>query len=351
LRQPLHALGLFVAALSEPSARQDSPSIVRNINRSLAALEGLFNALLDISKLDAGIVKPEVRDVTLAPLLERLSAEYEGQARQKEVRWRYSSQDVVVRTDIVLLETVLRNLIGNAIRYTARGEVWLECVSEGEQVSIEVGDTGIGIPEAQHREVFREFFQLSNPERDRTKGLGLGLAIVARLTALLGHPLAMRSALGVGSVFRLTLAPGDAMIARAAEPATDTAMAEDSPLRVLVIEDELHVQEAMTALLRSWEHEVVVVATEDEALALSVPAPDVIIADYRLREDRTGIDAIRRMNDHWGRPIPALVITGDTAPERLRQAQHSGFAFLHKPVSPAKLRAFLRGVQRERRAR
>ncbi len=351
LRQPLHALGLFVAALSEPRALTDSPGIIRNISRSLAALEGLFNALLDISKLDAGIVKPEIRDVTLEPLLERLSAEYESQARLKQIGWRYRSQDAVVRTDIVLLETVLRNLIGNAIRYTARGEVWLDCVGEGEVVSIEIGDTGIGIPASQHREVFREFVQLSNPERDRTKGLGLGLAIVARLTTLLGHALEMRSAPGVGTVFHLRLPLGDVETARNAEPPADASISEDSPLRVLVIEDELHVQEAMTTLLRSWGHEVVAVVAEDAALEISPPAPDVIIADYRLRENRTGIDAIRRLSDHWEREIPSLVVTGDTSPDRLRQAQQSGLAFLHKPVSPGKLRAFLRGVQRDRRSR
>ena len=139
--------------------------------------------------------------------------------------------------------------------------------------------------------------------------------------------------------------------AGAAESTLDTSISEDSPLRVLVIEDELHVQEAMTVLLQSWGHEVVTVAAEDEALAIPPPAPDVIIADYRLRKDRTGIDAIRRVNDRWGTLIPSLVVTGDTSPDRLRQAQASGFAFLHKPVSPGKLRAFLRGVQRERRTR
>lgn len=351
LRQPLHALGLFVAALSEPRALQESPSIVLNINRSLAALEGLFNALLDISKLDAGIVKPEIRDVSLAPLLDRLSSEYEAQARTKSIAWRYHPQDVVVRTDIVLLETVLRNLIGNAIRYTARGEVWLDCACEGELVAIEVGDTGLGIPAAQHRAVFREFFQLGNPERDRTKGLGLGLAIVDRLTALLGHSLEMRSTPQVGSTFRVVLTLGDAAAASVVEPAMEAAIPEELPLRVLIIEDELHVQEAMTVLLQSWGHEVVSVVSADEALLGAAPAPDVIIADYRLREDRTGIDAIRQISDFWGTPIPSLVVTGDTSPDRLRQAQQSGLAFLHKPVSPGKLRAFLRGVQRERRIR
>jgi signal transduction histidine kinase len=348
LRQPLHALGLFVAALSEPSARQDAPAIVRNINRSLEALEGLFNALLDISKLDAGSVKPEIRDVALSPLLDRLSYDYEPQARAKHLGWRYTPQDAVVRTDIVLLETVLRNLIGNAIRYTSRGEVRLDCAINGDTVAIEVGDTGVGIPHVHHKEVFREFFQLGNPERDRNKGLGLGLAIVNRLTLLLGHSLEMRSTPEVGSVFRVSLSRGDEALARATDPATDAVQSDEMPLRVLIIEDELHVQEAMTVLLQSWGHEVVSVSSEEEALAIA-PMPDVVIADYRLRESRTGIEALHRIGVLWGRAIPSLIVTGDTSPERSHQAQESGFAFLHKPVAPGKLRAFLRGVQRARR--
>lgn len=348
LRQPLHALGLFVAALSEPSARQDAPSIVRNINRSLEALEGLFNALLDISKLDAGSVKPEIRDVALSPLLDRLAYDYEPQARAKHLGWRYRPGDAVVRTDIVLLETVLRNLIGNAIRYTSRGEVWLECASGGDTIKIEVGDTGVGIPQAHHQDVFREFFQLGNPERDRNKGLGLGLAIVNRLTVLLGHPLDMRSTPAAGSVFSVSLSRGDAAIAQAQEPAMDTVQSDEMPLRILLIEDELHVQEAMTVLLQSWGHEVVAVSSEGEALTIA-PMPDVVIADYRLRENRTGFEALHRIGSLWGQAIPSLIVTGDTSPERSRQAQESGFAFLHKPVAPGKLRAFLRGVQRARR--
>ena len=348
LRQPLHALGLFVAALSEPSARQDAPSIVRNINRSLEALEGLFNALLDISKLDAGSVKPEIRDVALSPLLDRLAYDYEPQARAKHLAWRYRPGDAVVRTDIVLLETVLRNLIGNAIRYTSRGEVWLECASGGDTIKIEVGDTGVGIPQAHHQDVFREFFQLGNPERDRNKGLGLGLAIVNRLTVLLGHPLDMRSTPAAGSVFSVSLSRGDAAIAQAQEPAMDTVQSDEMPLRILLIEDELHVQEAMTVLLQSWGHEVVAVSSEGEALTIA-PMPDVVIADYRLRENRTGFEALHRIGSLWGQAIPSLIVTGDTSPERSRQAQESGFAFLHKPVAPGKLRAFLRGVQRARR--
>jgi signal transduction histidine kinase len=352
LRQPLHALGLFVAALNEPSSGPARGSLTQSINRSLYALEGLFNALLDISKLDAGVVKPEIVDVSLSPLLDRLSADYEPQAQAKGLTWRCHVAPAVVRTDIALLETVVRNLIGNAIRYTREGEVRLACTSTDACVRIEIADTGIGIPTERHEEVFREFVQLHNPERDRTKGLGLGLAIVNRLTKLLNHPLDMRSSPGKGSVFVLELPLGDPLAAEAAaETMAETPLREASPLRVLVIEDEVDARYALVTLLEQWGHTVVAVSSQDEAAAVPGPAPEAIIADYRLREENTGSEAIRRVQSVWKMSIPALIVTGDTAPERLRQAQQSGFALLHKPVSPGKLHAFLRGVQRERDTR
>ncbi len=351
LRQPLHALGLFVAALNDQGSHVER-GLVKNINRSLLALEGLFNALLDISQLDAGVVEPEIRDVALMPLLDRLSTEHEPQADAKGLAWRYCSANAVVRTDAALLETVLRNLIGNAIRYTREGEVRLTCLNSNGRVRIEVADTGIGIAPEQQQEVFREFVQLHNPERDRTKGLGLGLAIVDRLTKLLDHPLHMTSAPGRGSIFTLELPCGDERAAaQAAEIGSDAPISEDPPLRVLVIEDEVDAREALVTLLKNWGHEVMAVASPDGIAAIPGPAPDAIITDYRLREDATGSDAIHRIQAIWRRTIPALIVTGDTAPERQREAQQNGFALLHKPVSPGKLRAFLRGVQRERRSR
>ncbi|HKQ30199.1 MAG TPA: hybrid sensor histidine kinase/response regulator [Burkholderiales bacterium] len=351
LRQPLHALGLSIAALNEPRPRTDRGVLVQSINRSLHALEDLFNALLDISKLDAGVVKPDIRDVALTPLLDRLSAEYEPEARAKGLTWHYRASPVVVRTDIALLETVVRNLIGNAIRYTQQGSVRLVCVNADGYARIEVADTGVGIPSERHEEVFREFVQLHNPERDRTKGLGLGLAIVNRLTRLLDHPLEMRSSPGHGSVFTLDVSLGDVEAAEAVSDANiEVLLPEESSMRILVIEDEVDARRALVTLLEEWGYEVAAVSSEEEAAAVPGPAPDIIIADYRLREEHTGSEAIRRVQGVWGAAIPALIITGDTAPERLRQAQQSGFALLHKPVSPGKLRAFLRDVQRKRDA-
>jgi signal transduction histidine kinase/CheY-like chemotaxis protein len=345
LRQPLHALGLFIAALNESVRRPEARSLIININRCVAALESLFNALLDISKLDAGVVYPQVRNVSLSMVFEQLVAEYAPQAESKGLGWHAPNTAPMVLTDPVLLERILRNLIGNAIRYTTRGEVRLACSTVGTEVCLEVSDTGIGIPEQHQHEVFREFVQLHNPERDRTKGLGLGLAIVQRTAHLLGHRLEMHSTPNVGTTFRLFLPAGDPTAAnndRSAEP--QLVAPEGRERLVLVIDDEMDVRLAMTTLLKDWGYAVAVSASAEEALGTLKQAPDAIIADYRLRERRTGVEAIAAVQMHFGAAIPALLVTGDTSIERIRQAKDSGFSFLHKPVAPAKLRSFLRTV-------
>jgi two-component system, sensor histidine kinase len=345
LRQPLHALGLFVAALNERVRNAEARLLVRNINRSVEALEGLFNALLDISKLDAGVVQPVIRHVSLDALLLRLGTEYLPQARAKGLLFEYRRSGLVVQTDSLLLETILRNLISNAIRYTETGSVFIICEGHNETATLAVVDTGPGIAPEHQTEIFREFYQLHNPERDRTKGLGLGLAIVDRLAKLLNHPLELRSVPGRGSTFRLSLPVGEAGAIQIDEPVSENLGRHAVPLNVLLIDDEATVCEAMAILLDGWSYGVTTAGSLEEALALLRNPPDVIIADYRLREERTGAEAIRALQQHFRRDIPALIVTGDTDPERIAQAKQSGFAFLHKPVSPAKLRAFLRGVR------
>ncbi len=347
LRQPLHALGLFASALDERIKFPEVRVLVNNINRSVAALEELFNALLDISRLDAGIIQPKLQHFRLNEMAERLNAEFAAQARQKGLGFQLDGPDATVYCDPTLLENMLRNLIGNAIRFTRSGEVKVVWHCEGPQVLIEVRDTGIGIPEEDREHIFQEFLQLNNPERDRTKGLGLGLAIVRRLAGLLQITITLQSTEGSGSIFRLAVPLGDTALI-SDERATLLQQLENEPaMLVLVIDDELAVREAMTALLGNWGHEVVVVGSLAEALQATERAPDAIIADYRLREEHTGIEAIQKIHAAWGSDIPALIVTGDTAPERLREAQASGFAFMHKPVNAAKLRAFLRSAKRK----
>jgi signal transduction histidine kinase len=345
LRQPLHALGLFVAALNDRIRHPTVRGLMDNINRCIAALETLFNALLDLSRLDAGIVTAQVHNVPLAPLIEQLEAEYAPQARAKGLAWQAPAAALVVRTDALLLERILRNLLSNAIRYTNQGAVRLACRREDAQVCITVSDTGIGIAREHQQAVFREFFQLHNPEHDRSKGLGLGLAIVERLVRVLGARLEMHSTPGVGTTFHLWLPAGDSNAAdEAADAAGLLAAPEELTRRVLVIDDEQAVRQAMTALLEGWGYTVIPAASADEALEVLDQAPDVIVADYRLSEGHTGIEAIHRLRQRFGADIPAMLMTGDTTIEPIREVQESGLVCLHKPVAPAKLRAFLRAT-------
>lgn len=350
LRQPLHALSLFTAALEERLRHHDALPLVENIGRGIKAMESLFNALLDISRLDAGAVQPHVRDVFIGRLLNQITVEYAPQAAARGLVFTCSNGGSPIRTDPALLETILRNLVTNAIRYTQQGRVELRCRTEGSRTVIEVCDTGIGIAGEHQEEVFKEFFQLHNPERDRTKGLGLGLAIVKRLTQLLEIPLELQSSPGAGSSFRLTLPTGEAPVEADEPEPPPPPEAVDTGVPVLVIDDEAEVREAMAILLGDWGYDVTVVGSLDEALAATTRAPVAIIADYRLREDRTGIGAVRSLQEHFHAEIPALIVTGDTDPALIGQARQSGFAFLHKPVPPAKLRAFLRGASAGRAA-
>jgi signal transduction histidine kinase/CheY-like chemotaxis protein len=345
LRQPLHALGLFVGALSDRIQHPDERTLLEHINRSVATLESLFNALLDISKLDAGIVQPRIVDMALAPLLAQLSNESEPQAIAKGIAWQCEVSAAVVRSDPALLDTILRNLVSNAIRYTEQGSISVQCRTDEDSVCIDITDTGIGIAAEHQRDIFSEFFQLHNPERDRSKGLGLGLAIVDRLAKLLEHPIQLISSPGQGATFRLTLATGNrALLPPEAEP--DNLLSEPAAkgALVVVIDDEVNVRISMAGLLEGWGYRVQAAASGEEALAALTEMPMAIIADYRLREHQTGSDAIRCIQERWGATIPALIVTGDTAPERLRSAMQSGFAFIHKPVPPSRLRAFLRNA-------
>ncbi len=347
LRQPLHALGLFASALDERIKFPEVRVLVKNINLSVAALEDLFNALLDISRLDAGIIQPNFQHFQIKWLVERLNAEFATPAQRKWLDFQLDGPEVTVYSDPTLLETMLRNLLGNALRFTASGGIKMVWQAEGSQVLIEVRDTGPGIPEEDREHIFEEYFQLNNPGRDRTKGLGLGLAIVKRLARLLQCTITVQSSVGPGSVFRLAVPKGDVALIASSSASSAQAIEKEPAMRVLVIDDEAAIREGMTALLVNWGHQVAAVGSLTEALQAIELAPHAIIADYRLREAHTGIEAIQQIHAVWGSDIPALIITGDTAPERLREAQASGFAFMHKPVSPAKLRAFLRSVNRQ----
>lgn len=347
LRQPVHALTLFADALRAEPTTARGRALLADMGQSIRALTQLLESLIDISRLDAGVVKPVRGHFTLRPLLDRLYAEYLPQARA--LAFAVSGEDRIVYSDPALLEAILRNLISNAINYTPAGRVDVTCGYRDQAVHIDVRDTGIGIPHDRHREIFREFYQLNNPERDRSKGLGLGLAIVARLASLLGHRIELRSAPGEGSCFTVVLPEGDAHAVAKTLAANDAFEPHDlRGMHVLVIDDEVAVRRAVRALLENWGCHASLAASRAEALdAVSGGGvPDAIIADYRLSGGKTGVDVIESVRRAVGTAVPALIVTGDTDPQRIREAQSSGHTLMHKPVQPGKLRAYLRRVRR-----
>jgi signal transduction histidine kinase/CheY-like chemotaxis protein len=352
LRQPLHALGFFVDALQEHSLPADSRVVVSNIRRSVDAMEDLFNSLLDVSRLDAGIVRPRIATIPLAPLMERVRVEYEPAARQKNLVLTVVRNSLFVHSDPVLLERIMRNLLANAVRYTDRGRVLLGARRTATSVRIEVWDSGRGIPMDKHREIFQEFRQLDNPERDRRKGLGLGLAIVERLVRLLDHTLELRSQLGKGSVFTVTLARGAREDFIPGEADGQIVVDRDvANSLILVVDDEAEVRDSMVALLGKWRCEVIAAESCADMLGKLVAVqrlPDLIVADYRLRDAESGIDVIARLREEFNAQVPALLITGDTGIEQLREADDSGLHVLHKPLNPSRLRALIATLRRER---
>ncbi|MGB5081660.1 MAG: hybrid sensor histidine kinase/response regulator [Burkholderiales bacterium] len=344
LRQPLHALSLLASALTGKVQHPETRQVVDEINLSVESLESLFNALLDISKLDAGVVVAERTDHAVQVLFEKLQREYAAEAHAKGLRLRLMPSRMVLYSDPTLMERILRNLISNAMRYTDAGGVVVGCRRRGENVRIEVWDSGPGIAPLQHREIFQEFYQIGNPERDRRKGLGLGLAIVDRLARLLGHTIELRSVVGRGSVFAVTLPRSHRTPAVPPAAGRTEAGIDLTGACVVVVDDEPAVLNGMGAILRDWGCRPILADSVEAALAQLPPAgppPDAIIADYRLRAEQTGVQAIARIQSVWNARVPAAIVTGDTAPDRLREAQASGYRLLHKPVRPAILRSLL----------
>jgi len=336
LRQPMHALSLYLGALAGVPLSAQGTSLLAKVRQCAHTMDELFRALLDISKLDAGAVQPALADVELQPLLERIRVELEPQARAKGIELRLVDTRLAVRTDAELLERIVRNLVSNAVRYTERGKVLIGCRRRGEHIVLSVIDTGIGIASDKQRLVFEEFYQVANQERDRSNGLGLGLAIVARLTQLLATPLQLQSTVNKGSVFSLTLplAKGNAAVDL---PVSTTYL---GPRRfgekiVVVIDDEELILDAARVLLEQWGCEVVTADSGEaalERLSNSRRPPDLLICDYRLRGNETGIEVIDSLRSEFNTEIPAILLTGDTAPDRIQKIGASGLPVLHKPL-------------------
>jgi len=341
LRQPLHALGLFCAALDQRLQNVPEKPLVRNMMNAIEALESSFGAMLDISRLDAGIVKKAPHTFPIRDLFRRLYQHFGGDAESHDLSLRFRAAKRNVVSDPQLLERVLANLVQNALRYTKQGGVLVAARRHPDGVSLEVWDTGVGIPEDKMEMIFREFYQVDNPERDRTRGLGMGLAIVQRLCSLLEHPLKVQSRPGHGSVFRVLVPAGDAGSIQAPALEADTLPPREvERVTVLLIDDERAIREATRELLRPMQVDVLVAATIAEAVELarqSTARIDIILSDWRLRGTENGVDAVRAVRAVCGASTPAVLITGDTTPELLKLAHESGLVILHKPLQPREL--------------
>jgi len=343
LRQPLHSLGLFATALRNGSAGRSGIKLVDQILLCTESLEQLFDNLLDISRLDAGQVQVKRESVPVDQVLDRLRSTFSVPAQEKGLRLRVRHSKAVVLTDSTLLFRMLSNFVSNAIRYTNQGGVIVACRKRGRKILIEVWDSGLGIPAEQHERIFEEFYQLNNPERDRTRGLGLGLATVRRIATLLEHPLKITSIPGRGSRFSIEVPLADAQTA----PSPSATIEQKVPnlLRgklIVVVDDEASVRLGMQSLLESWGCRCVTAMDAGEALGnLGEDVPDFIIADLRLRGDDTGIEAIRVLRAQLGESLPAVLISGDTATEQLRKVSAAGLTIMHKPLKAVRLRALL----------
>jgi signal transduction histidine kinase/ActR/RegA family two-component response regulator len=350
LRQPLHALSLLTSLLNDMTDDARVREVGRHIDRSVQSLDGLFGALLDLSKLDAGAVTPDRRATGLADLVERLTVEYQPKAQEKGLIYVADVEQIWLHTDPILLERIVRNLLENAIRFTPAGRVAIHGRRTGQSAVLSVSDTGIGIPETEQARIFEEFYQLNNPSRDRSRGLGLGLSIVKRLTALLGYDLKLSSSTGRGSVFAVTVPETDLVAAPDQPVARDDQHATDDVegLVVLIVEDDAEVRSAISLTLQRWGCRPLVVASYEEARAVLGATglrPDVLISDLRLGQGASGIETIAALQTEYG-AMPAAVVTGDIAAERLAEVRASGLPVLHKPVQARELRALVKELAR-----
>ncbi|MDX8391183.1 MAG: ATP-binding protein [Mariprofundaceae bacterium] len=363
LRQPVHTLNLLVGSLETRSHDTGTREIVDKMREVLGGLDSLFSSLLDLSKLDAAVLKPEMRVLSLAALFDGLNNEFADAAKKAGLGLSFDAQGLFVRSDSVSLWRVMSNLISNAIRYTPSGSIRIRCYSGETHVRIAVQDTGIGISAAELPHVFDEFHQIGNEERDRSKGLGLGLAIVRKTCDMLGCAVQVSSTPGKGSVFTVEVpraedSPADIEVGAQQTPATAmptqlvsaSAAAPLAGLQVLIVDDEADVRDGMRILFAQWGCAPILAESGADALAqlsASGATPDVLIVDYRLRERETGADAIAAVRRQCGKLIPAMILTGDTAPQRIREAKEAGCPLLHKPVQPGRLLALIRHCLRQ----
>ena len=353
LRQPLHSLGLFGSAIvARLKGTADEP-LARNLMHCVDALETSFSAMLDVSKLDAGVVTAAPQVIAVADVFKKLDINFGRQAQAQRVALRFKPAGKWVNVDPILLQRMLGNLIHNALKFTEYGGVVVVARTRGKNVSIEVWDTGCGITQPELPKIFDEFYQIGNRERDRSMGLGMGLAIVRRLSDLMKIPVQVMSRPGKGTVFKLQVPAEAAQYKPVLSPreSSSSAMRAIAGQHVLVVDDEENVRMSTAAAMSLYGlqvhtadgvREACEIAQRLETDANGVGKINALITDFRLRNEEDGIHLATKLRAVLGRDVPVLLVTGDTAPERVQQAQASGYHVLYKPVKAHELAEALR---------
>jgi PAS domain S-box-containing protein len=339
LRQPLQALAMFSSALDHHVATPQGRTIVRSMKTSLHGMEEMLDSLLDMSRLDAGAMRPEPQVFLINDILERLEAECRQQATAAGLHLIFVPSSAVVRSDPKLLSRIIGNLLSNAVRYTRQGRILVGCRHRRNSVRVMVCDTGPGIPESQRLAIFGEFHQ--GDVSGRGAGMGLGLSIVQRFARLLGHRIEVRSVEGRGSTFSVEVPLAEEWQAPAAREAVEEDVREIAGAVVLVVDDNTDIRSALQIMLAAWGCDAVAVSTADEAFAaLDGKRPDIILADLHLaNSENGGVTAIAAIRHHVGADIPAFLLTADTEAQPGRGG--GGVAVLHKPLDPLDLRTAL----------
>ncbi|MER8675075.1 MULTISPECIES: hybrid sensor histidine kinase/response regulator [unclassified Mesorhizobium] len=348
--QPLNAAHLSVSALAEVQTSDEGKKLVRQVERSLETMEDLLRTLLDISKLDAGVVQPDIGDVNLETLFSSLRSDFLPVAEMKGLALKFRPVSAVVRSDRTLLRRILQNILSNALRYTPSGGVLVGTRHRGDTIRIDVADTGCGIPDDQREAVFEEFHRGSAIPADTGisgGGLGLGLAIVRRMAAALGHPVTFSSRVGRGTIFHIDVPVGIGASADAIASLAEMERPRGYGLfgtKVLLVENDADVLQAMTFLLERWQCLVRAATSTEAAVSLLGDTdwvPDIVIADQHLDDGDLGTATIAEVRDYLGRAVPALIVTADGSEAVAKAARAAGIELMRKPLKPAQLRALL----------
>lgn len=342
LRQPLHALNLFVAQLHSQPDCESREKILAKIDACLLSINELFDSLMDISRLNTDVNDPQIQDCRLRDIFNRVENTFRETAEQKGLQLIFRNTKAIVKSDPILLERILLNLVNNALRYTDSGKVLVAARKRATQIELQVWDTGIGIKPEDQQNIFEEYFQV-NQSKHSNAGSGLGLAIVKKLCELLNHHIKLRSRIDRGSCFSVMMDNSEAC----GEP-TDYPLFTDNTLFkhkiILVLDDDLLVLQAMEGFMSAWGCSIITALSTHEAikkLKRLSRAPDLIISDYSLAETTTGLDAIKRIRRELNQKIPAFLMTANADKEKINQVHNEGFSLLSKPIQPMLIKSLV----------